>query len=122
MRSSDSSRHGHRRPGRLPVAAVVMALVALGGGIAHAQDWRYCLAPLRAEHRVYMSSTFLTTKPMERLQDEFASALSHAGLRHGAIQCPRGGDERSIEGMRTQAARFNRESGNDVVAFDRWDP
>jgi hypothetical protein len=122
MRSSDSSRHGRRGATRLSMAAAIMALVALGGGIAQAQDWRYCLAPLRAEHRVYMSSTFATAKPMERLQDEFASALARAGLRHGAVQCPRGGDERSIEVMRIQAARFNRESGNDVVEFDRWDP
>ena len=99
-----------------------MAVIALAGGTAHAQDWRYCLSPLHAEHRVYMSTTFFTTKSMERLQDEFASALSRAGLRHGAVQCPRGGDEQSIAVMRMQAARFNRESGNDVVEFSRWSP
>jgi hypothetical protein len=109
---------------RPSIAAIVaaMAAVALAGGTAQAQDWRYCLAPLHAEHKVYMSARFFTTKSMERLQDEFASALARAGLHHGAVQCPRGGDEQSIADMRSQAARFNRESGNDVVEFNRWTP
>jgi hypothetical protein len=123
MRSSDSSRHRQRGPARPSIAAVAMAAaaVALAGGTAHAQEWRYCLAPLHAEHKVYISVPFFTTKSMERLQDEFASALARAGVRHGAVQCPRG-EEQSIAVMRLQAARFNRESGNDVVEFNRWNP
>jgi len=105
----------------VPVGMVRIALVVLAAGSAHAQDWRYCLAPLHAEHKIYISAPFFTAKSMERLQDEFASALSRAGLRHGAVQCPRG-DEQSIAVMRLQAARFNRESGNAVVEFDRWAP
>jgi hypothetical protein len=93
----------------------------LAAGTAHADEWRYCLAPLHAEHKVYISAPFFTAKSMERLQDEFASALARAGLRHGAVQCPRG-DQQSISLMRLQAARFNRESGNAVVEFDRWNP
>jgi hypothetical protein len=124
MRSSVPSRRGRRVSVRPSIAAVVMvaaAVVVLASGAARAEDWRYCLAPLHAEHKVYMSSPFFTTKSMERLQDEFASALSRAGLRHGAVQCPRG-DEQSIAVMRSQAERFNRESGNAVVEFDRWSP
>jgi ABC-type sugar transport system substrate-binding protein len=112
---------GWRASARTAIAAIAVAAVALAAGTARAEDWRYCLAPLRAEHKVYISVPFFTTKSMERLQDEFASALARAGLRHGAVQCPRG-DEQSIAAMRTQAARFNRESGNAVVDFDRWDP
>ena len=101
--------------------AAAGALIALAAGPARADDWRYCLAPLHAEHRVYMSVAFPTAKSMERLQDEFGTALARAGLRHGAVQCPRG-DEQTIQIMRTQATRFNRESGNTVVEFDRWSP
>ena len=100
---------------------VSVAVVALAAGTAHAEDWRYCLAPLHAEHKVYMSAPFFTTKSMERLQDEFANALSRAGLRHDAVQCPRG-NEQSIATMRVQAVRFNRDSGNAVVEFNRWNP
>ncbi|HEY1542217.1 MAG TPA: hypothetical protein VGG01_07395 [Xanthobacteraceae bacterium] len=124
MRSLISLRHGYRmsiRPSTAAIAMVSLTIVALATGAAHAQDWRYCLAPLHAEHKVYMSAPFVTAKSMERLQDEFASALSHAGLRHGAVQCPRG-DERSIAAMRLQAVRFNRDSGNAVVDFDHWSP
>ena len=122
MLSLVSSRRGHRISACPSIVTIVTAaIVALAAGTAHAEDWRYCLAPLHVEHKVYMSSPFFTTKPMERLQDEFASALSRAGLRHGAVQCPRG-DEQSIVTMRSQAARFNRESGNVVVEFDRWSP
>jgi hypothetical protein len=112
---------GSRMSARAAIAAIALMAVGLAAGSARAQDWRYCLAPLRAEHKVYISAPFVTAKPMERLQDEFASALAHAGVRHGAVQCPRG-DEQSIAAMRAQAERFNRESGNAVVDFDRWDP
>ncbi len=106
---------------RLSVSALAAAAGALVSPAAQAQDWRYCLSPQRAEHKVYMSEPFATSKSMERLQDEFAAALARAGLRHGAVQCPRG-DEQSIELMRSQAVRFNRDSGNTVVEFDRWRP
>jgi len=121
MRSSICSRHRRRVSARRSIAAVGTVCAALATATAHAQDWRYCLAPLHAEHKVYISAPFVTAKSMERLQDEFANALSRAGLRHGAVQCPRG-DEQSIAVMRLQAARFNRESGNAVVEFDRWNP
>jgi len=122
MRSSICLRHRvSARPAAAAAGVVAAAIVAFAAGTARAEEWRYCLAPLHTEHKVYISTPFFTAKPMERLQDEFASALSRAGLRHGAVQCPRG-DEQSIAGMRQQAARFNRESGNAVVEFDRWDP
>ncbi|HLH87048.1 MAG TPA: hypothetical protein VKX28_01215 [Xanthobacteraceae bacterium] len=124
MRSSITSRRFHYPAlGRtiLRTIAAAGALVTLLAGAARADDWRYCLAPLHAEHKVYMSAAFPTVKSMERLQDEFGNALSRAGVRHGAVQCPRG-DEQSIEAMRTQATRFNRESGNTVVEFNRWNP
>jgi hypothetical protein len=106
------------------MAALGIGMAVLGtlaAGTAQAEDWRYCLAPQRAEHKVYISGPFFTIKSMERLQDEYGNALSRAGVRHGAVQCPRG-DEQSIAVMRQQAARFNRESGNTVVEFDHWSP
>ena len=109
------------RPSIAAVGLVAAAFAAFAAGTARADDWRYCLAPQHVEHKVYISAPFFTTKSMERLQDEFASALARAGLRHGAVQCPRG-DEESIAVMRQQAARFNRDSGNAVVEFDRWNP
>ena len=124
MRSSMASQCWRDPAAALPLLRTIVAagaLVAFLAGAAHADDWRYCLAPLHAEHKVYMSAAFPTVKPMERLQDEFGNALARAGVRHGAVQCPRG-DERSIEIMRAQAIRFNRESGNTVVEFDRWNP
>jgi len=121
MRSSIDSRCFRIAVSARPIIAAASVLLALAAGQARAADWRYCLAPQRAEHKVYMSTAFPTTKSMERLQDEFAGALARAGVRHGAVQCPRG-DEQSIEIMRLQAMRFNRESGNAVVDFDRWNP
>ncbi len=122
MRTSLFSRR-FRKPAlaRLRGAALAAAAGAFVSQAAQAQDWRYCLSPQHAEHKVYMSEPFATSKSMDRLQDEFAAALARAGLRHGAVQCPRG-DEQSIQMMRSQAVRFNRDSGNAVVEFDRWRP
>lgn len=122
MRPPVASR-GFRRPARAcrVVLAIAPVLAVLVAAPARADDWRYCLSAQRAEHKVYISSAFPTTKSMERLQDEFAGALARAGVRHGAVQCPRG-DEQSIQIMRLQATRFNHESGNAVVDFDRWNP
>ena len=124
MRSSIASRRFRHPAAVRPLLSTILAaaaLVALPAGPARADDWRYCLAPLHAEHKVYVSAAFPTAKSMERLQDEFGNALTHAGMRHGAVQCPRG-DEQSIQIMRMQATRFNRDSGNTVVEFDRWNP
>jgi hypothetical protein len=124
MRSSTASRCFHHPARARPLVRTIAAagaLVALLAGSARADDWRYCLAPQHAERKVYMSVAFPTAKSMERLQDEFGNALTRAGLRHGVVQCPRG-DEQSIQIMRSQATRFNRESGNAVVEFDRWSP
>jgi hypothetical protein len=124
MRSSIASRCFRHRAVAHPLLRTIAAagaIVALLAGPARADDWRYCLAPLHAEHKVYVSAAFPTVKSMERLQDEFGNALARAGVRHGAVQCPRG-DEQSIQVMRLQATRFNRESGNTVVEFDRWTP
>ena len=101
--------------------AVAVVAGVLGIMPARAEDWRYCLAVLNSEHKVYVSEPFPTAKSMERLQDEFAGALARAGIRHGAVQCPRG-DEQSIAVMRRKAVRFNHDSGNAVVDFDRWNP
>jgi hypothetical protein len=114
------------RPDRIaPALRWVLAAAAvaclIGTRPAQAEEWRYCLTALSVEHKVYMSEPFPTAKSMERLQDEFAGALARAGIRHGAVQCPRG-DEQSILIMRGQALRFNRDSGNTVVEFDRWNP
>ena len=120
MRASLTSRR-LRIPARLLARAAIATLAAFACHAAQAADWRYCLAAQRSEHRVYISEPFATNKSMERLQDDFAAALTRAGLHHGPVQCPRG-DEQSIQIMRAQAARFNRDSGNAVVEFGRWRP
>jgi hypothetical protein len=113
------------RSGTQRLSRLVVGMLVLAGGLAgraQAEDWRYCLSVLGPERKVYMSAPFQTDKSMERLQDDFAAALNRAGLRHGAGQCPRADDEASITVMHSQAVRFNRETGNAVVEFDRWTP
>ena len=89
--------------------------------MAHADEWRFCLAAARAQHKVFLSGTFATSVEMETLQDAFARELEQRGIPHDEVQCPRGADRDQATEMQLNAIGFNREMGNAVVKLD-WRP
>jgi hypothetical protein len=89
-------------------------------GVAHAADWRYCLAVSPARHTVYMSAPFSDNGSMETVESEFAGALDHASVQHDSVQCPLG-NAQSILSMKAQAIQYNQASGNKVVQLN-WRP
>jgi hypothetical protein len=91
-------------------ASVTAALQA-----ASATDWRYCLAPSEAEHRVYMSGAFPVRRVPDDADNAFERTLDRAGVRHDVVQCPRADDEPSIEMMLQYAVDFNHRLGNTVI-------
>lgn len=93
---------------------------AWDGGVAHAADWRYCLAIAPAQHTVYMSAPFSDDEPMETVESEFGRALDHALVQHDSVQCPLG-NAQSIASMKAQAIQYNQASGNKVVQLN-WRP
>jgi len=105
-------------------AAWIAAGLALAMGIpaaARADDWRFCLAAARAQHKVFLSGTFATAAEMETLQTDFGRELERRGIAHDEVQCPRGSDRDSATEMQHNAIGFNRELGNAVVRLD-WRP
>ena len=102
----------------LMAAAVLIA--GVGAPAASAAEWRYCLAAVPAQHKIYMSAAFPTDSAMETLEAAFGRALDRALIQHDAVQCPRG-DQQSIAAMKLKAIQFNRDSGNKVVEFN-WRP
>ena len=82
---------------------------------ALAADWKYCLAPSSADHKVYMTDAFPVRGSVNDANNAFERALDQAGLRHDVVQCPRADDERSIMAMQQYAIAFNREVGNVIV-------
>jgi hypothetical protein len=102
----------------LILAAVLIAPV--GARPASAAEWRYCIAAVPAQHKIYMSAAFPTDTAMETLEAAFSQALDRAQIQHDSVQCPRG-DQQSIAAMKLQAIKFNRDSGNKVVEFN-WQP
>jgi hypothetical protein len=86
-----------------------------------AADWRYCLAPSHAEHKVYMSPPFPATMPMDDAESQFARTLSQSGLRFDDVQCPRGNGQTAALTMQQHAITLNRELGNEVINL-RWKP
>jgi len=101
--------------------AASLALATLAPGAAHADDWRFCLAAARAQHKVFLSGTFATSVEMETLQDAFARELEQRGIPHDEVQCPRGADRDQATEMQLNAIGFNREMGNAVVKLE-WRP
>ncbi len=91
------------------------SLIAVSSHAALAADWQYCLAPSQAEHKIYISDAFLVRGALSDAIDAFERTLGEAGLRHGAIQCPRADDERSIVMMEQYAISFNQKVGNTIV-------
>jgi hypothetical protein len=88
---------------------------------ALAEDWRYCLAPSHAEHKVYMSPPFPATISMDDAESQFGRTLSASGLHFDDVQCPRSGGQTASMTMQQHAIVVNRELGNEVINL-RWKP
>jgi hypothetical protein len=81
---------------------------------ALAADWHYCLAPSRAEHKIYISEPFPTGN-LGSGDRAFERMLAESGIRHDEVQCPRADSEGNIAAMRQYAINFNQEYGNAVI-------
>jgi hypothetical protein len=92
-----------------------LVLIAASSQTAFAADWKYCLAPSHAEHKVYMSATFPVRGALGDADSAFEQMLEQAGLPHDDVQCPRADDERSIVLMLQYAIRFNQNNGNTII-------
>jgi len=101
------------------VASLTLALAWPRAALA--DDWRFCLAEARAQHKVFVSGSFQTSTPMETLQSDFGDEFDRRGIAHDEVQCPRGGDRAALAEMQQYAIGFNREMGNGVVRLD-WRP
>jgi len=101
--------------------AAGLALVIAIPRPAVADEWRFCLAAARAEHRVLLSETFRTVTPLETLQADFSQELARQGIGHDEVQCPRGPDRAALGAMQLNAISFNRQMGNGVVRLG-WKP
>lgn len=88
---------------------------------ALAADWRYCLAPSHAEHKVYMSPPFPATLPMDDAESQFGGLLTASGLHFDDVQCPRGDGQTASLTMQQHAIVINRELGNKVINLS-WKP
>ena len=104
------------------VACITALAWSASGGSAQAAEWRYCLALSQAEQRVYMSYPFqCATDDFQKLERVLRESLTRAGVPVDTVQCPRGGDERSILAMRDHAIAFNRQT--QITAVDvKWRP
>ncbi|HTV34881.1 MAG TPA: hypothetical protein VMF12_00495 [Xanthobacteraceae bacterium] len=95
--------------------------VALLSQKALAEDWRYCLAPSHAEHKIYISPPFPATVSMDDAESQFGRTLSRSGVRFDDVQCPRSDDQTGALAMQQHAISVNRELGNQVIDL-RWRP
>ncbi len=101
--------------------AASLTLAIMLPGTAVADEWRFCLAAARAQHKVFLSGSFQTATPMETLQGDFADELDRRGIAHDEVQCPRGSDRAALAAMQQNAIGFNREMGNGIVKLE-WRP
>jgi hypothetical protein len=88
---------------------------------AFAADWRYCLAPSHAEHKIYVSPPFPATLSMDEIESQFGRTLSRSGLHFDDVQCPRSDGETAALTMQQHAIVVNRELGNQIINL-RWKP
>lgn len=106
---------------RVLLASSALLAMTLLPQSALAEDWRFCLAPSHAEHKVYMSAPFPATVSMDDAESQFGRILSRMGLRFDDVQCPRSDDETGALTMQEHAVTVNREQGNKVIDL-RWRP
>jgi hypothetical protein len=101
--------------------ALGFAFIMLSASSAMAGEWRYCLAPSQAEHKIYMTAPFSVNAGADDSEARFDDALGGMHLRHDDVQCPHSNDEASAVADKQYAVEFNRKSGNQVVNL-RWPP
>ena len=89
--------------------------------IAWAGDWRFCLAPAEADHKIYVTTPFPEQPATGDAEQEFRRSLSWSGLVYDVVQCPRSDDETSAQAAQRQAIDYNRRLGNRVVTMN-WKP
>jgi hypothetical protein len=88
---------------------------------ALAEEWRYCLAPSHAEHKIYMSPPFPATLSMDDAESQFGGLLAASGLHFDDVQCPRGNGRTAALTMQQHAITINRELGNKIINLS-WKP
>jgi hypothetical protein len=100
---------------------IALALTLLLPQMAAAEDWRYCLAPAHAEHKIYISMPFPATMSMDAAESQFGRALTRSGWRYDDVQCPQSESESSALAMQRHAVGINQEMGNQIIDT-RWKP
>jgi hypothetical protein len=100
---------------------MALALTVLLPQIAAAEDWRYCLAPSHAEHKIYISTPFPATMSMDAAESQFGRALTRSGFRYDDVQCPQSDSESSALAMQRHAVGMNHELGIQVIDT-HWKP
>jgi hypothetical protein len=84
-------------------------------------EWRYCLAPAQAEHRMYMSNPISAGDIMISADDAFDRLLKKAGIRHDEVQCPRAPNKPTLLFRQRYAVKWNQELGNTIIPIN-WEP
>jgi hypothetical protein len=102
-------------------ALIALALTVLFPRIAAAEDWRYCLAPSHAEHKIYVSMPFPARIAMDAAESQFGRALTRSGLRYDDVQCPQSDSESGALAMQRHAVGINHELGIQVINI-HWKP
>jgi hypothetical protein len=102
-------------------ALLALALNLLLPAIAMAEDWRYCLAPSHAEHKIYMSMPFAAAISVDAAESQFGRVLTRMGLRYDDVQCPQSDDESAALAMQRHAISINHELGIQVINT-HWKP
>ena len=87
----------------------------------HWQEWRYCLAPSQAEHKIYLSTAIPTSKIVGGSDAAFDRMLNTAGIFHDEVQCPRAPNKPTLLSRQRYAIRLNEEIGNAVSTLN-WEP
>jgi hypothetical protein len=100
---------------------VALTILIAFSQTASAAEWRYCLAPSEAEHKVYFSGAFTASANSSSADSSFDQALIQAGLSHDAVQCPRADDENSIMTMLQDAVTYNKKVGRKIM-YVHWEP
>jgi hypothetical protein len=109
-----------------PKAGLTMRLLIgvslfLVSGMATGAEWRYCLAPSQAEHRIYLTTPFSGQTDTANAEDAFARVLRASGYSHDDVQCPRTDSEAASLEMQQHAIALNKMRGNEIVEL-HWPP
>jgi hypothetical protein len=105
----------------LLLAGAGLIVNVAGLQFASAAEWRFCIAPVNQEHKIYVTAPFLSAIPMEAMEGGFHQLLDRSGRRHDSVQCSTGANEQAVRVMRQHADDFNRQMGVEVIPID-WKP